>query len=66
LILESDQAIDNIVANEYFDLIDEKALHISPRKIIPASYNLNHDIIDPMQNQANTDLTYPIIMEMLK
>jgi esterase/lipase len=66
LLLESDQAVDNIVANEYFDLIDEKALHMSPRKIISASYNLNHDIIDPMQNQANTDLTYPIILDMLK
>jgi hypothetical protein len=66
LLLEGDKAVDNVVANEYFDLIDQKALHQSPRKTLPASYNLNHDIIDPMQSQANTPLVYPIVKEVLK
>jgi hypothetical protein len=66
LLLDGDKAIENLVANEYFDLIDQKALYLSPRQTLPASYNLNHDIIDPMQTQANTGLVYPIIKDILK
>jgi esterase/lipase len=66
LLLDGDKAVDNAVANEYFDLIDKKSLYQSPRKTLPASYNLNHDIIDPMQTQANTGLVYPIVKEMLQ
>jgi hypothetical protein len=66
LLLEGDKAVDNIVANEYFDFIDQKSLYLSPRQILSATYNLNHDIIDPMQSQANTPLVYPIVKEVLK
>jgi esterase/lipase len=65
LTLEGDKAIDNNVATEYFDQLDEIVTTNSTRQQIPASKNLNHDIIDPMQPQAKTGFVYPLIIEML-
>lgn len=65
LTLQGDKAINNQVANEYFDNLDEITATNSIRQQISASYNLNHDIIDPMQTQAKTEYVYPLILEML-
>jgi esterase/lipase len=66
LTLEGDKAINNQVATEYFDQLDEITATTSIRQQISANQNLNHDIIDPMQPQAKTEYVYPIILEMLR
>jgi hypothetical protein len=63
---EDDPGINNSVANEYTNLWIQNAGIKLTYYQFPLEDNLVHDFIDPNQEKANTQLVYPIILELLQ
>jgi esterase/lipase len=64
--LQNDKAVSNPVANDMLTLVDQKTNIQTSKYEFTSDLDLDHDIIDPFQPKAKTDIVYPKLIELLK
>jgi hypothetical protein len=64
--LKNDKAVSNQVANDMLTLVDQKTNIQTSKYEFTSDLDLDHDIIDPFQPKAKTDIVYPKLIELLK
>jgi esterase/lipase len=66
ITLQNDKAVSNPVANDMLTLVDQKTNIQTSKYEFTSDLDLDHDIIDPLQPKAKTDIVYPKLIELLK
>jgi esterase/lipase len=65
MVNEADFAVNNALAKMVAKSWERQGREVD-LKILPVSARLLHDLIDPRQAEANTDLAYGLLVEMLE
>jgi esterase/lipase len=65
VLLNGDKAINNQAARDYIKQIQPAFEPQSTEYVFEAKTGLQHDMIDPNQPQARTDVVYPKLLEIL-
>jgi pimeloyl-ACP methyl ester carboxylesterase len=65
LLNEADDAVSNTLAQRLIASWHRHGREVD-LEVLPESLGLIHDLIDPRQIEANTDLVYPVLIDMIK
>jgi esterase/lipase len=64
--LQNHKAVSNETANDITNLVDQKTYFNITKYEFGTNLDLDHDVIDPFQPKAKTQIVYPKLIELLK
>lgn len=65
MVNEADFAVNNALARQVVELWRDQGRGVD-LKVLPVSMRLLHDLIDPRQGDANTELVHALLLQMLE